>query len=284
MMSRTLVYMSLVLMVTTSCSLISRGSKEEPVARVYDIYLYPSDLDTAIPDGISGKDSLILAKRYINTWVRDQLMLSRAEQALTVEQKDFENQIAEYHRSLLIFSYRQKLLQQKLDTVVNMEEIQSYYEENSSNFILGQDVIKGTFIKVPLSAPRIDQLRSWSYTNREEDLDNIEKYCITYAKKYSNFNDTWIYFSTIKPQLPMTISDPSRYLKYNKNVETTDSMFRYLLHVSDHLPEGEMTPLEIVSDNITSIILNKRKIEFFRDLEQRVYDDGVARNQFEIYQ
>lgn len=283
-MRRVLLCISLVLFTMSGCSLFTEKRKELPVARVFDRYLYPSDLDKAIPEGSSDKDSIILAKRFINTWVKDQLMLSRAEQALTEEQKDFENQLAEYHRSLLIFSYRQKLLQQKLDTVVSAREIEAYYQDNSSNFILGQDVIKGTFIKVPLTSPRLDELRRWSYTNGEDELDKIEKYCISYAEKYNDFNDTWIYFSSIKLQLPMTISQPSRYLRYNKNIETTDSMFRYFLHVSDHLPEGEMTPLEMVADDITSIILNKRKIEFFRSLEQRVYNDGVSRNQFEIYQ
>jgi len=281
-MRRVRLYISLVLLSLNSCSLFTGSSNEAPLARVFDRYLYPSDLD--IPEGSSDKDSIVLAKRYINNWVKDQLMLSRAEQALTDEQKDYENQLAEYHRSLLIYSYRQKLLKQKLDTVVAAGEIESYYQANSSNFILGQDVIKGTFIKVPLSSPRLDELRRWSYTNGEDELDLIEKYCISYAEKYSDFNDTWIYFSSIKPQLPMTISQPSRYLRYNKNIETTDSMYRYFLHISDHLPEGEMTPLEMVSDDITSILLNKRKIKFFQNLEQRVYDDGVSRNQFEIYQ
>ncbi len=283
-MSRALIYISLVLLTASGCTLLTQGNDEEPLARVFDVYLYPSDLDDAIPEGTPAKDSVVLAKRYIDNWVRGQLMLGQAEQALTEEQKDFDKQIREYHRSLLIYSYRQKLLQQKLDTVLSAEEIQSYYEKNSSNFILGQDVIKGTFIKVPLSAPRIGELRSWSYTNQENDLDRIEKYCISYAEKYSDFNETWIYFSDIKPQLPMKISDPSRYLRYNKNIETTDQEFRYFMHLSDHLPEGEMTPIEMVSDHITNIILNKRKIEFFRDLEQRVYSDGLTRNQFEIYQ
>jgi hypothetical protein len=39
----------------------------------------------------------------------------------------------------------------------------------------------------------------------------------------------------------------------------------------------------MVKDDIINIILNKRKIEFFQDLEQMVYNDGVSRNQFEIY-
>ncbi len=210
-------------------------------------------------------------------------MLNKAEQALTEEQKDFEKQIAEYRWSLLIYSYRQKLLQQKLDTVVSDAEIQTYYDENINNFILGQNVIKGTFIKVPLSAPRMNELRVWSRTNGEDDLDQIEKYCISYADKYSDFNESWVYFSSIKVQLPMRISQPSRYLRYNKNIETTDSLFRYFLHVTEHLPDGEVAPIEMVKDDITNIIMNKRKIEFFQTLEQQVYKDAVSRNQFEIY-
>ncbi len=192
-MVRSFVVISLLIFLGHGCSLFEGNKHEEPLARVFDYYLYPSDISDAIPVGTSVQDSIILAKRYVDTWVKDQLMLHQAEQALTEEQKDFETQIAEYHRSLLIYSYRQKLLQQKLDTIVTDQEIQTYYEENINNFILGQDVIKGTFIKVPLNAPRIDQLRGWSRSNGDDDLDQMEKYCISYADKYSDFNDTWIY-------------------------------------------------------------------------------------------
>lgn len=283
-MIRTLLFFTAISLTLSGCAFLNGNNHEEPVARVFEQYLYPSDISHAIPAGTSVQDSIILAKRYVDTWVKDQLMLQRAEQALTDEQKDFEKQIAEYHRSLLIFSYRQKLLQQKMDTVVSTTEIDTFYVQNLNNFILGQDVIKGTFIKVPLTAPRIDELRGWSRSNGEDDLDQMEKYCISFADKYNDFNNTWVYFSSIKMQLPMQISQPSRYLRYNRNIETSDSMYRYFLHVSEHIPEGEVAPIEMVSDDITNIILNKRKIEFFQDLESRVYNDGVSRNQFEIYQ
>jgi hypothetical protein len=283
-MNKTSVLILLGMVAAYGCTLINGNNQEVPVARVFEQYLYSSEMQDAIPEGISSQDSLVLAKRYVDTWVKDQLMLNRAEQALSEEQKDFEKQIAEYHRSLLIYTYRKKLLQQKLDTVVTPDEIETYYAENINNFLLGQDVIKGTYMKVLLSSPRQNELRNWSYSNQEDDLDKMEKYCISYADKYDDFNDTWIHFSSIKAQLPMTISQPSRYLRYNRNIETTDSLHRYFLHVSDHIPEGETSPLEMVSDDIINIILNKRKIEFFQDLDRRVYSDGVTRNQFEIYQ
>lgn len=283
-MNRFLISLVLALLLIPGCSLWEEKNDEKPVARVFEHYLYPSDLDDVIPDGTSPEDSVQNAKRYIDTWVKGQLMQRRAEQSLAEEQMDFERQIEEYHRSLLIFTYRQLLLHQKLDTIVPQSELEAYYQENTSNFLLAEDVIKGTFVKVPLSAPRISELRSWSWNNREEDLDQMEKYCLTYADKFSNFNDTWIYFSSIKEQLPFQISDPSRWLSSRNNSERNDETFRYFLHITEHLTVGEAAPLEMVAEDITNIILNKRKIKFIQELEHTVYSDGVSRNQFEIYQ
>ena len=272
------------LVLSQGCSLFPDEEQEEPVARVFENFLYPSDLEKVIPSGTNAEDSMLLAKRYTETWVKDMLMKRRAEESLSQEQMDFKAQIEEYHRSLLIYTYRQNLLQQKMDTVVSEQEINSYYEENSKNFVLEQNVVKGTFIKVPLSAPDLDQLARWSWSNQEEDLDQMEKYCISYAEKYNDFNDTWIDFSTIRDQLPVQITDPVRYLNSYRNINTSDSLFRYLVHISDHLTEGEVAPVELVKDDIMNIILNKRKITFIKDLEHRVYSEGLSKNQFEIYQ
>jgi len=282
-MRKLIAFISLALLLFQGCSLFRENNPEEPVARVFEQYLYPSDLAQVIPTGTNLQDSLQLAKRYTEAWVKDQLMKHRAEESLTEEQMDFEKQIEEYHLSLLIYTYRQKLLQQKMDTVVRESEIRSFYEENPNNFLLDKIVIKGTFVKVPLSAPQLEQLRRWSWNNREEDLDQMEKYCLTYAEKYSDFNDTWVDFASIRGQLPMRISNPAAYLRSYRNIERADSLYRYLVHFSDYLVEGEVAPLEMVQEDIINIILNKRKIQFIRELEHRVYTEGASRNQFEIY-
>jgi len=282
-MRRNITILTLVLIMVQACSLFVKNEQEEPVARVFETFLYPSDLEKVIPSGTNEQDSMLLVKRYIETWVKDMLMQHRAEESLSEEQMDFEAQIQEYHRSLLIYTYRQNLLRQKMDTAVIEREIDSYYEENSKNFVLTQNVIKGTFIKIPLSAPNQDQLRRWSWNNREQDLDQMEKYCVSYAEKYNDFNDTWVDFSSIKEQLPRRISNPVRYLNSYRNIDNSDSLFRYIVHISDHLTEGEVAPVELVRDDIINIILSKRKIEFITDLEHRVYTDGVSKNQFEIY-
>ncbi len=267
----------------SSCNLSVKKQADPPVARVFDKYLYTSDLKDAIPENAGKSDSITLAKRYINTWVKDQLLLHRAEEVLSDEQKDFEKQIEEYRKSLLIYSYEQKLLQQKLDTIVSDSEIQDYYDSNANNFLLNQEVIKATFIKIPLNISGTDKVRRWSRSNDSADVNQLEKFCINYADKYDNFNNQWVYFSRLKEEMPLKIDQPSRYFRYNQNIETTDSSFRYFLHITAMKGEGEIAPLEMVNEDIRSIILNKRKIEFFQSLETRLFNEGLSRNQFEIY-
>lgn len=266
-----------------SCSLIEPENEARPVARVFEIYLYEDDIRSFIPEGVTADDSAAIAHSYIDKWVRKQLMLNKAEEALTEDQKDVEKKIEEYRSSLMIYSYRQKLLLQKMDTIVTDDEIREYYENNIDNFILAQEIVKATFVKVPLTAPDLSSVRSWIKSESVEDLDKLEKYCFNYAEKFDNFNDSWIYFKTLMKQIPLAIDQPGRFLRYNNSIETSDSMFHYFLYISDHKSEGEVTPLELIRDDIISILLNKRKIEFYNDLEKKVYTEGVNRNQFEIF-
>jgi len=41
--------------------------------------------------------------------------------------------------------------------------------------------------------------------------------------------------------------------------------------------------VDYVQDNIKSLILNRRKIEFLRRVENNIYQEGVNKNNFKIY-
>ena len=83
--------------------------------------------------------------------------------------------------------------------------------------------------------------------------------------------------------VPLDIQQPGRFLRYNNNIETSDSLFYYFVHISEYKQEGDTTPLDLIREDIKSLLLNKRKIEFYNNLEKQVYNEGVNRNQFEIY-
>lgn len=268
----------------SSCQLFDgRNASEKPLARVHDKYLFPSDIADLQVSGLSDKDSTMIVKNYIERWIRNQLMVAQAETNLSEEEKNLEKQLENYRSSLLIYKYKQNLLKNKLDTVISEEEIKSYYLENETNFLLSDHVIRGVYLKLPRSAPGLWRVRSWYRSDDDEDIEKLEEYCYEHADVYEWYNEDWVYFDDILEKIPVNISNRESFLRYNNRIDVRDSSHQYFLSIREYKLSGTKAPLSMVSDEIKSIILNKRKIKFVEGLENEIYRDAQNRNFFEMY-
>jgi hypothetical protein len=266
-----------------SCIMEKKEALEQPVARVADLYLYPSDIAGQMPAGINGEDSIRIARRIIEEWVKDKLLLKKAEQYLVGTEYTIEKQLEDYRESLLTFKYKQEVLLQNLDTLVDDKDIIAYYSENSSNYLLNADMVRLTYAKIPVSAPEISLIRGIYRSDNDEDLAKLEKYCVEHAENYIIQSPDWIRFKDFMLQIPLRTDNPGRYLSYNKSFELRDSSYYYFIKVVDYIPETNPAPLEMVSGDIRSVLLNKKKITLLHELENSVYREGLSRNQAEIY-
>jgi hypothetical protein len=257
--------------------------EEKPLVRVFDKYLYPSNLNDIIPANVSPSDSSILVNDYIDKWIRKQLLVRRAEMNLTDEEKNVDKQLENYRTSLLIFKYEQSLIKQKLDTIIDMEEIEKYYSDNPANFLLNKNIVKAVYLKVPRNAPELWNLRRWYRSDTDENLKKLEAYAFQYAEDYDYFNDDWIDFSEIEKNLPVKIDRPQSFLKYRKYYEVKDSTYFYFLNLKDYRLLGSVAPLNYVIQDIRTIIMNKRKIQLVNRLESNIYNDALNRGYFTIY-
>ena len=256
---------------------------EKPVVKVFDKYLYPSNLKDIIPGNISPSDSSILVNDYIDKWIRKQLLLRRAELNLTDEEKNVDKQLENYRTSLLIFKYEQSLIKQQLDTIINLEEIEKYYSDNPANFLLNKNIVKAIFLMIPRDAPDLRNLRRWYRNDTDDNLRKLEAYAFQYAEMYDYFNDDWIDFSEIEKNLPVRIDNPQNLLKYRKYYEVRDSDYYYFLNIKDFRLLGSVAPLSYVIQDIRTIIMNKRKIQLIKRLESNIYNDALNRGYFTIY-
>ena len=256
---------------------------EKPVVKVFDKYLYPSNLKDIIPVNISPSDSSILVNDYIDKWIRKQLLLRRAELNLTDEEKNVDKQLENYRTSLLIFKYEQSLIKQKLDTIISLDEIEKYYSDNPANFLLNNNIVKAIFLMVPRDAPDLRDLRRWYRNDTDDNLKKLEAYAFQYAEMYDYFNDDWVDFSEIEKNLPVRIDNPQNLLKYRKFYEVRDSTYFYFLNIKDYRLLGSVAPLSYVIQDIRTIIMNKRKIQLIKRLESNIYNDALNRGYFTIY-
>ena len=266
-----------------SCSKNNNEIEDIPLARVHNKFLYESDIKSLFNSNISKEDSIVVARNYINDWIKKQLLMQKAELNLNEESKDIEKQIEDYRSSLLIFRYKQELIKQKLDTIITNQEIENYYNEYSGNFILNHNIVKALFLKISKEAPENDKVKRWYKSNDPENLSRLEDYCYQYATKFDDFNNKWIPFNNLLIEIPTNINDQERYLRYNKYIETEDDLFYYFVKINEYGLKSTVQPLEYAQLKIKSILLNKRKFTFIDELENTIYNDALNRNEFIIY-
>ncbi|MGM0530703.1 MAG: hypothetical protein ACQER7_05070 [Bacteroidota bacterium] len=259
------------------------NNDKKPIAKIHDKHLYPSDLKGVIPEDKSEEDSSLIAKNYIDKWIKKQLLLEKAEKNLPEEQKDISKEIQEYRASLLIYRYQQELIDQKLDTVISNEEIENYYDENSSNFVLDKNLAKILYIKLPVNSPNIENVRRWYRSDEEEDLDKLIDYCYQYADKFDDFDNQWIDFGSFIKNLPLEVSQPQRFFRNNKYIEERDGDILHFIRINDYTVRGSQAPMNYVRDKIENIIINKRKHQLLKRLENDIYNQALNHNEFVIY-
>ncbi|MBT8377557.1 MAG: peptidyl-prolyl cis-trans isomerase, partial [Bacteroidia bacterium] len=103
-------------------------------------------------------------------------------------------------------------------------------------------------------------------------------------KSYSLNDSIWIKASQIAEKIPVVTNENSaQLLKKSNYIQLTDSLNLYLMQVKDVLSQNDYAPLEYVRPSINQIVINKRKLELIKQLENDITKDAIKNNQFEIY-
>lgn len=254
-----------------------------PVARVNRAFLYKDELAGIVPIGATQEDSTVRMEAYINSWIRKQLLLQEAARKIDINEAEVERKILDYRYSLIAYEYQAFYIKQNLDTAINAPEIEQYYKDNLDNFILKQNIVRATFIKVPKSAPRTNKIKDLIFSTKEKDQDELKSYCLSFSTAYHLVDSTWMVFDELVKNSPLVeIPNKIQFLKANPYYETSDDAYLYFLQVKEYRISDNISPLEFVRDDIRTIILNKRKVALAKQLEDEIYNTAILEKEFEI--
>ncbi len=264
-------------------SCMNGGKSGEQLARVHDKYLYESDLQGLFPPGTSSDDSTVIVNRFIENWVRQQIYLYEAEKNLSADMPNIQRKIDDYRNSLLIFTYENEIISKNLDTLITDQLLEEYYEQHQDEFRLRESIVKLNFVKLPVDAPDINQVRRLIRSDDMEDIVKLEEYSLNHAAAFFLDQESWFVFSDILREIPLNPSNHESFLRNNRFIELNDEFYRYFLYIRDYKLEGSSSPLIFEVDNIKAIILNHRKQALINEFRQNLYKEAIGNGVFEIY-
>ena len=250
--------------------------QQDVLVKVDDRTLSLAELKAVLPARLSPADSLIWAESYIKQWVKNNLVYDVAMQNLSNEDKAEINQLVDaYRHSLIRYRYQEQLIEERLSANLSEEEKRAFYDNNRNEFVLDHNLIKGLFLKIPVDAPNLSDVKKWYRSSAESEIEKIEKYSVQNAAVYEYFYDKWISFNEVIATIPVKITKEEDFLRTHSFIETADSSFCYLLNIKEYLLKGDIAPFDYANTQVVDMLVNQQKIQFLKNFEEELYNDAI---------
>jgi hypothetical protein len=274
----------LVCILFISCDFLGLQKKDisvrKPIASVHNNYLYTEDIKLLIPKNIEKNDSLVFTRSIINSWAVKQLLLKKAEDNNTQnDNSEINNLVKDYRQALLINGYKERLIKQQLDTLIEQQEIKDYYKLNSKNFRLNEELIKTRYLHFSNDLIDVKEVVKSFKKGTIEDLEELEIKQLTFKQMMLN-DSVWTPLENVLLKIPFSRIN---LLKKTKLLQKEDSLGLYLVTIKDVLLRNQIAPLSYIKPTIKQMILHQRKLQLIRDLEKIILKDAIQNKSYKIH-
>lgn len=230
------------------------------IVQVFNATLSEDDLMPLFRGNLSFEDSVFIRSEFIDDWIRRQIILHESKNILNDSEKDFNQEINSLKEDLLYQAALQKLILERIDTLLTDTDLQNFYEENASEFELVQNLVKLRFYKIPNNNTAV--LKYWDEFQKENSsiYKTLRELAVNQNGNYFETTKSWLRFDDVLKELPINTYNQENYLQNNKFINIKDGDFIYFIEIVDFLIKSEISPFEFEKDRIKNILLNQKKL------------------------
>lgn len=281
-MQNALLICAIIVLLGAACSKKS-ATGEEPLARVNNKYLYPTDVQDLFYTTKGETDSARILQVYIDSWIKNQLLAQIAEQQLNEKEKNVSRELDEYRNALLIHRYQSRLLQERLDTLITEEELRTYFEKNKNSFELAKNILQLKFIKIDRKSRILSEVRRLFLSPDLKSKKELASLCEKHAANFFLDDEAWLDFSEVQKELPIKQYDEEHFLRNNKFLEINEGKYIYLILIIAYRTKNSLSSFEFEKARIKNVVLNQRKNDLLRKFEQSMVKKAEENKEIQIY-
>ena len=256
---------------------------DEKIASVGKACLYRSELAAMMPSGVVEGDSASYAKSFISKWIVEQLKQEEAEALFSQSETDIEKMVEEYRRSLLVRRLDRHYLEAEPCGDISEKDIVDYYNANRANFSMPQTMVKGEIAAIDENFRRREQMVQWFASSQSEQRKDFAELCRKNNFPHLQF-ESWITFAEFQSNLPLLRSSNHDKLLENRGVQRIhyDRTY-YYFRITAVIKEGEVMPLEMASENIRQILINRHNAEVLRRQEEKIMENAISSGHARVF-
>ena len=252
------------------------------VARVGDEFLSVEEIQELIPKNLNKQDSIRIVNNVIEEWATSKLLIQNAIINLTeIEKSQIDNKSEKYRENLIISEYRNKISNNNPDTSASKDEIELFFSENSKNFKLFEEIIKGRYVKLNKKTFNINEIKRRFRRFNQSDKSFFDSISIQLLNYYLN-DSIWINKKLFFNKIPSLEYDQSlRISKNNLFYVQEDSLALYLIKINNYKKADDYAPLEYIYNRIKEVIVSKKRIDYLNKIDKELIGDAITKNLYE---
>lgn len=253
---------------------LSSCSNDEILASVNDHELTESDARTLMSNlgyDLSKKEDMSI---FVQKWVDAMVMQDELKE--TDEKMDH---VAEFRSELFRgelskYFLTEKELLKSLDSTATEKELMAYYDKHKDEFELQDFIVKALFIKLPLDAPKLDEIKEAYLLKNDKDIARIESYTKLYAEDFYFDDENWTFFQDIRKKMPARSINSGNIVLNRTKTYFSDDEFIYFINVLDYKLKSESPPFEFIKEQIRERLIgqrmNARRTETEKKISERL--------------
>lgn len=254
-----------------------RRNADPVVAQVYQYRLYASEVRQGMPVGLSQEDSLTLVRDFIDTWVKEKLVLHEAEKKLSPREKNFDKEMMDYRNSLLINRYYDKLWRK--DTVANRvsdREISDFARSLDSRYTVDKEIVRVNYVKLPAGSSLVEPVKSLLFDEhrRVEEKETLVA-MLGDSIEYLLDDDAWLYLDDLQNEVAFEIDAASSARDDVRRIEKGVGDQTVLLVILDYRSQRSVNETKEERAAAGMLLMNQRRTQFINQYVQDLYDKAL---------
>ena len=232
-----------------SCNNSTKEDSENIVLKYNEETLYKTDIQNLVPLKLSKKDSLNWVEDFKRRWLKNQIIISKAEKELPKQEKNIEQELLQYKADLLKFRFENYYIKNKINNQISNSEIEDYYDKYKATLILQESIVKAIYIEIPNHIKNRYKVKQWLVSKRERDEDKLKVFCFQNADVFDDFEGNWV---KVRQLRQLTQSDKLQTNKIIKNrvIEQRGPNSTHYVLVTELIKKGEIMPLNYAKQEI----------------------------------
>ena len=273
-MKRLLPLLSVAFLLCASC----RRNADPVVAQVYQYKLYNSEVQEGMPMGLSQEDSLAMARDFIDSWVKEKLLLHEAERHLSPREQNFDREMTDYRNSLLVQRYLDKIwMDDTAGNAVTEREITDFARSLDNRYTVEKEIVRVNYVKMPTRSDKLPQVREilFDETRRTEQKDALVT-MLGDSIEYLLDDDEWLYLDDLQNEVSFQI-DVQKFggrgsaLRIEKEVGENS----VLLVILDYRSQRSVNETKEERAAAGMLLMNQRRTQVINQYVQNLYDRAM---------